>query len=202
MLGNGNELSNEPADAATHAFCEMLQLLSQCHRQLRRMLADRLSSSGLSDTDFLVLWLCHRAEPRGLVQRDLAEALGVSPPQMSGLVERMRQQKLLTSRRCPLDRRRQLWGLDLAGCRLLTQVCTALKQLTVSFDQSISPQQQQVLSELLRDLAKIDAVSLFAAGSPAADVTVAAPLHLYRPDTQDTDGITEAQHAAAVRRTG
>jgi DNA-binding MarR family transcriptional regulator len=202
MLGNANELADEPADAATRAFCEMLQLLSQCHRQLRRMLADRLNSLGLSDTDFLVLWLCHRAEPRGLVQRDLAEALGVSPPQMSGLVERLRQQKLLTSRRCPLDRRRQLWGLDLAGCRLLTQVCTELKQLTVSFDQSTSPEQQQVLSELLRDLAKIDGASPLAAGSPAADATAAAPLRLYRPDTRDTVVITEAQHAAAVRKTG
>jgi DNA-binding MarR family transcriptional regulator len=202
MLGNGTEGTDELADAATRAFCEMLQLLAQCHRQLRRLLADRLSSSGLSDTDVLVLWLCHRAEPRGLVQRDLAEALGVSPPQMSGLVARLRQQKLLTSRRCPLDRRRQLWGLDVAGCRLLTQVCTELKQLTVSFDQSISPQQQQVLGELLRDLAKIDALGPKAAGSSAADAAAAAPLRVYRPVTQDTDGITEAQHAAAVRKTG
>jgi DNA-binding MarR family transcriptional regulator len=202
MLGNENELSDEPADAATRAFCEMLHLLAQCHRQLRWMLADRLSSFGLSDTDFLVLWLCRRAEPQGLVQRDLAEALGVSPPQMSGLVERLRQQKLLTSRRCPLDRRRQLWGLDLAGCRLLAQVCTDLKPLTVSFDQSISPQQQQVLSEWLRELAKIDTASPMAAGSPAEDAKAAGPLRLYRPATQDSDGITEAQHAAAVRRTG
>jgi hypothetical protein len=46
MLGNGNENTDELADAATRAFCEMIQLLSQCHRQLRRMLSDRLSSWG------------------------------------------------------------------------------------------------------------------------------------------------------------
>jgi DNA-binding MarR family transcriptional regulator len=79
----------------------------------------------------------------GLVQRDLAEALGVSPPQMSGLVERLRQQKLLTSRRCPLGPSPAAVGPGHAGCRLLTQVCAELKQLTVSFDRSISPQQQQ-----------------------------------------------------------
>ena len=202
MLGNGNENAGEPADAASLALCEMIQLLSQCHRQLRRTLSDRLSGWGLSDTDFLVLWLCHRAEPRGLVQRDLAEALGISPPQMSGLVERLRQQGLLTSRRCPLDRRRQLWGIDVAGCRLLTQVCAELKQLTVSFEQFLSPQQQQGLTALLRDLAKIDAVSHVAAGNPATDAKAAAPLRLYRPDKQDTSGIMEAPHAATVRKTG
>jgi DNA-binding MarR family transcriptional regulator len=202
MSCNANENTGEPPDATTLAFCEMIQLLSQCHRQLRRMLSDRLSGLGLSDTDFLVLWLCHRAEPRGLVQRDLAEALGVSPPQMSGLVERLRQQKLLTSRRCQLDRRRQLWGIDLAGCRLLTQICVELKPLTMSFEQFISPQQQQHLTALLRDLAEINGVSDVAAGPPATDATDAAPLRLYRPDKQDTGGIMEAQHAAAERKTG
>jgi hypothetical protein len=82
MFAARTEILSEAADAAPFVLGETIQLLWQCHRRLRRMLSERLTGTGLSDTEFLVLWLCHRSEPQGLAQRDLAEALGVSPPLM------------------------------------------------------------------------------------------------------------------------
>jgi DNA-binding MarR family transcriptional regulator len=201
MTVRNHENSTDSTDATNLAFCEMIQLLSQCHRQLRRVLSDRLGPLRLSDTEFLALWLCQQAEPRGLVQRDLADALGVSPPQVSVLVERLRQQKLLSSRRCRLDRRRQLWGIDHAGCRLLARIGTELRELSVMFDRSLSGAQQSELTALLRRLAAMDGSEPAQASEVTADDTAAVPLRLYRPDEDKINGVTEAHDVAAVRKT-
>ncbi len=140
------------------ALCDTVQLLSQCHRQLRRILSDRLGVLGLNDTEFMVLWLCQQAEPQGWVQRDLAASLGISPPQISSLVERMRQQGWLVSRRCQLDRRRQVWGIAAEGSLLLATIGDDLQALTASLDGCLSARQQTELNSLLRELAGWSAV--------------------------------------------
>ncbi|MCL4204347.1 MAG: MarR family winged helix-turn-helix transcriptional regulator [Pirellulaceae bacterium] len=192
MFAIRTEVPSESADAVPFALGETIQLLWQCHRRLRRMLSERLNGTGLSDTEFLVLWLCHQSGPQGLAQRDLAESLGVSPPLMSGLVERLRQQKLLTGRRCQLDRRRQLWCTDTEGCRLLTRICADLQQLVVSLDQSISAQQQQMLTTLLRSLAEANAAFSASSDDGASGPTaVVSPLRVFQPDEHPTSLATE-----------
>jgi DNA-binding Lrp family transcriptional regulator len=131
----------------------------------------------------------------------LAEALGVSPPQMSSLVERLRQQGLLSGRRCPLDRRRQLWRTDLAGCDLLARICAELRELTVSLDRSLSAQQQQGLTELLRRLAGVDGLNPASANPGTADAADSPPLRVFQPDRQDNHCAMEAQYAAVPRKT-
>jgi DNA-binding MarR family transcriptional regulator len=192
MFASRTEILSEAAEAAPFVLGETIQLLWQCHRRLRRMLSERLTGTGLSDTEFLVLWLCHQSEPQGLAQRDLAEALGVSPPLMSGLVERLRQQKLLTGRRCQLDRRRQLWCTDDEGCRLLTRICAELQQLAASLDQSMSAQQQQMLTTLLRSLAAANAANPASSSGVEPGPTAAGPpLRVFQPDEPPTSLATE-----------
>lgn len=188
MLPIRGDTSAGAAHPASFALGETIQLLSQCHRRLRRMLAERLGGWGLGDTEFLVLWLCQRAGAQGLAQRDLADSLGVSAPQMSGLVERLRQRKLLTSRRCRLDRRRQLWIIDAEGQQLLVQISHDLEQLTASLDRSLSPQQRQLLTSLLRSL---------------ADMELEQPaLKVFRPSDEEFNHVREADDARAPRTTG
>lgn len=188
------------------ALCETVQLLAQCHRQFRRLLSDRLSALGLNDTEFTVLWLCQQAEPRGWVQRDLATALGVSPPQISGLVERLRQQGWLISRRCPLDRRRQLWGIASEGRRLLVRIGDDLRELTASLEGCFFARQQAELNGLLRELAGWGAAyPASAAKSSSKDGFLAPPLRVYQPElaTGKQDEQSEEMHdAVAMRKTG
>jgi len=188
MLPIRGDTPTGAADPASFALGETIQLLSQCHRRLRRMLAERLGGWVLSDTEFLVLWLCQRAGSQGLAQRELADSLGVSAPQMSGLVERLRQRKLLTSRRCRLDRRRQLWIVDVDGQQLLIQISRDLEHLTATLDRSLSPQQRQLLTSLLRRLADMDI------DKPA--------LKVFQPRDEEFNRGRETDDASAPRTTG
>ena len=105
---------------------ELIHELSRCQRLLRAWLDERLRPWDLRDTDFWALWLCGRFAPDGVVQHELAAAAGVSEAQMSGLVERLRQNGLLIGCRGEPDRRRQYWRLTAAGNDLLTRLCAVL----------------------------------------------------------------------------
>jgi DNA-binding MarR family transcriptional regulator len=102
-----------PPDAA---LLLLIHRVSSAGRALRRLLADQATAVGLSDAEVLVVWLC---APRGMVQGDLATAIGVSPALMSGTVERLRQQGLIEMHRVPVDRRRQVWRTTDRGQHLL-----------------------------------------------------------------------------------
>lgn len=205
MVPEAREHREDQHRGGPMALCETVQLLAQCHRQLRRLLSDRLVVLGLNDSEFLVLWLCQQAEPQGRVQRDLAAALGISPPQISILVERLRQQGWLTSRRCPLDRRRQVWGIEPEGSRLLARIGDDLQDLTASLDRSFSNRQQTELTTLLRELAGWGAACLASAVKSSADAAESSPLRLYRPDRppqQQEEHREEMHDAIAMRKTG
>src|SRR5688500_1434487 len=87
--GSHADRTGPPPDAA---LLMVIHRVSSAGRALRRVLADQATSVGLSDAEVLVVWLCG---PRGMVQGDLATAIGVSPALMSGTVERLRQQGLI-----------------------------------------------------------------------------------------------------------
>ncbi len=93
---SGPMSSSRPRDSAGDALVELTYEVARCHRLLRAWLTRRLGSRSIGDQDFWVLWLCRRAAPDGVVQHELAAAVGVSAAQMSGLVERLRQQGLLS----------------------------------------------------------------------------------------------------------
>src|SRR5699024_6079634 len=83
----------------------------------------------LSDVEMSLLWQCHRAIPVGQGQIELATAMSVSPAQISGLVEQLRERGLLAGCRDPRDRRRQVWQVTPAGNHLLEQVLVELEPL-------------------------------------------------------------------------
>src|SRR5688572_10345792 len=72
----------------------------------RRRLAEQVAGCELSEQEFLVLWLCDEQAQSHRGQGELAEAIGVSAAQMSGLVERLRRRNFLRFERLGTDRRR------------------------------------------------------------------------------------------------
>lgn len=185
MQANAHAVDSGAVEGDLFPLGEVIQLLSQCHRRLRRLLAERLSRWELNDTEFLVLWLCRQSADHGLAQHDLAETLGVSPPHVSGLVERLRERGLLTGRRCRLDRRRQLWFLDEAAQQLLQEIRSELEQLAGALDQHLAVPQRQTLISLLRNL------SLVGTGTD---------LRLFDPDEQEETSGMEASDARVSHR--
>lgn len=122
-------------------------------RQLRRRLAALADNAGLSDNEVLVLWLAEGVAG-GLVQGDLATAIGISPAQMSGIVERLRKRGLIAMERSPLDRRRQVWRSTLAGGEVLESLKPGLFAIAEHLDALVSPDEQQAAVALCQQLAE------------------------------------------------
>jgi DNA-binding MarR family transcriptional regulator len=99
-------------------------------RRCQRAMLAALQEVQLTDTQLLVLWGIDQLSPSvaggGVAQSEVAQSLGISPAQVSGLVEQLRRQADLDSRRAPYDRRQQLWQLTDLGCERLQ---LALQQL-------------------------------------------------------------------------
>jgi len=129
-------LSIAPATPPPEATLLLLiHRVSSAGRALRRMLAEQAASIGLSDAEVLVVWLCG---PRGMIQGDLATAIGVSPALMSGTVERLRQQGLIEMHRVPVDRRRQVWRTTEHGQHLLDALRPTLVALAEQIESRLS----------------------------------------------------------------
>lgn len=145
--------SPDPASRGEPAaqLLELIHWLNAASRQLRRKLADVASTCELSDSELLVIWLCHGA---GHVQVDLAAAIGVSPAQMSGLVDRLGQRGLVAMNRSIRDRRRQVCKTAPAGEALLGRVAAPLATLAASVSQQVSSGEQALAQSLCRRLAE------------------------------------------------
>ncbi len=115
-----------PAPPSEASLLVLIHRVSSAGRALRRLLAEHATAVGLNDADVLVVWLC---SPRGMVQGDLATAIGVSPALMSGTVERLRQQGLIEMHRVPVDRRRQVWRTTDQGQHVLSSLRPLLVEL-------------------------------------------------------------------------
>ena len=141
--------TQQTAEAALDALAdELLSLihgLSSASRQLRRRLTEAGESFGLTDQDVLLLWLCRGS---GRVQVELAASLGVSPAQMSGAVERLRQRSLLAMRRSTLDRRRQVWRTTDDGVALLVATAMPLGQFRERLESHLPAQGLRTAQQL------------------------------------------------------
>ena len=150
------EQSQSPPQRAPQLFrdglMELAQELALCQRQLWSLLMECLRPWKLSYTEFVVLWICERATVRGVPQKDLVTATGVSSAQISGVVERLRRRGLLAAERGPQDRRQQLWHLADDGRRLVAQLRTALAPAAEQLCERMSPLDTERLRELLQRL--------------------------------------------------
>lgn len=115
---------------------------------------DRIHRWGINNVELLVLWLCHETAEPGIAQTDLVAEIGVSAAQMSGLVERLRQQDLLAAKRCDSDRRKQYWNLTNQGKRLLDEIQADLSVVSHGLSKHLSVDEQRLLASLLQRLTR------------------------------------------------
>ncbi|WP_428306140.1 MarR family transcriptional regulator [Lacipirellula sp.] len=91
-----------------------------------RDIATWLRGAAINEPEFRLLWLLsgsgNGAAECSLDQADLAERLVVSPAQVSGAVERLRNLGLLERVQHERDRRRQLWRVTNTAGELLGQI--------------------------------------------------------------------------------
>ncbi len=96
--------------------------MASCEKTMRTAIAEVVSPFSLSENAFFILVLCQQNLERPLPQAKLAKTVGLSPAQLSNLVEQLRQDGWIESSRDSNDRRRQYWTLTDAGNRRLNEI--------------------------------------------------------------------------------
>jgi DNA-binding MarR family transcriptional regulator len=144
------------SDSQADRLLRLVHWTSTAGRHLRRRLAEVAEVLALSDTELLVVWLC---SGNGRVQVDLAASIGISPAQMSGMVERLRSRGLVAMHRLAMDRRRQVCRTSPAGQMLLVDAARHLNELTACVRRGLNIDEQQTAQALCERLAEAVATS-------------------------------------------
>lgn len=135
-------------------LAELVRRLQLCHRSLRASLEQSLADLGMSDSEFLVMGACHKSSSEPIVQGSIASLIGLSPAQLSALVERLRQRGWLTVQRAPGDRRKQLLATTSLGTEQLKLANERLHAFAASLTTALPLAQRSALCQSLERLAE------------------------------------------------
>ena len=131
------------ADAATQieATCQLIA----AGRLAAHQLALHAKAYGLSEAEFRLLWLLrnssHTTKADNLLdQKSLSDRLGLSPAQVSAVVERLRKKNLIEGFASLTDRRRQVWQLSAEGTVLVEK---SISTFSTNAGNSPAPSQQE-----------------------------------------------------------
>jgi len=106
-------------------------------RSLARQLTVALGEHQLSEAEFRLLWRLYAysadVHQRTFEQSALAEPLGISPAQVSAIVEKLRRQEFISSVAHASDRRRRLWRLTAEGRLRFEWICKRVGRLSSSW---------------------------------------------------------------------
>jgi DNA-binding MarR family transcriptional regulator len=172
-----NDGPNAPGDTQADRLLRLVHWTGAASRHLRRRLAEVAAGFDLSDSELLVVWLCNGG---GRVQIELAGLIGISPAQMSGMVERLRARDLVAMHRLAMDRRRQVWRMTTAGQALLSQAARRLEEQTIELAGDLSHRELDAMQVLCERLTQNDA----------------HPRRNSQPGTSDREAARECREAA------
>lgn len=119
---------------------ELIQ--SACQTGIAGRLAERALSAwvrdrGVTEAEFRVLWSLYHGEAAGAAsdshsvatadQSEFAAQLAVSTAQISAVVERLADRRLIASQIDPADRRRRLWRLSEEGRSIVVRIIAGVQ---------------------------------------------------------------------------
>jgi DNA-binding MarR family transcriptional regulator len=116
---------NTPPSPFLDTICQQIAL----GRQMAQRLAKALRGRTLLEVEFRLLWQLSRQAATRTEQRRLAQQLGVSPAQVSAVVDKLRRQQLIESIADHTDRRRQHWQLTRAGYQQFRAIVAEVETL-------------------------------------------------------------------------
>jgi DNA-binding MarR family transcriptional regulator len=103
-------------------------------RNIARQLAAAVREFQLSETEFRLLWLLRErssdSDDASTEQSTLAQHLGISPAQVSAIVEKLRTRQMVVSAADANDRRRQVWKLTSSGCKRFESICVTVRLIS------------------------------------------------------------------------
>src|SRR5438105_3281404 len=132
-------------DSQADRLLRLVHWTNTASRHLRRRLSEIAGTLELTDNELLVVWLCSGG---ARVQVELAAAIGISPAQMSGMVERLRSRGLVAMHRLAMDRRRQVWRTTSAGQAVLSNTAGHLNALAECLGAGVAEDAQEAARSL------------------------------------------------------
>ena len=123
-------------------------LLTESARLLRKLIDRQLQPLGLSRAQWSILAILSNQE--GLSQSQISAKLEIEKSTAGRLIDQVERSGWIERRRIPGDRR--VWGIYLTdqARQLLVQVETVILRSRTEMLHSLSPEQQQYLSEILQ----------------------------------------------------
>ena len=114
------------------------------------LFAERMAQYDLRTVDFSVLSLL-KANPN-IVQKRLARAINLSPPNLAILLDRLEERGLVIRQRNPLDKRSQTLVLTAEGMRLCTKAEKTASELEQEATSMLTSSEREQLLGLLQKI--------------------------------------------------
>jgi MarR family transcriptional regulator for hemolysin len=139
-----------PAETALAIEC-VGRRLNMAARSARQVLDAHLARVGMTSSGFIVLMALRHHSP--LIQRRLAEWLGIEGPTLTRQLEKLERDGLISRQQVASDRRASLVSLTAAGQERLTQLEPVVGAAALEVTANFTTAQLHQLSDLLDQIA-------------------------------------------------
>lgn len=146
-----NKRPGEPAASATAA--ELVLALRAMGRALQVFLVAQARATGLPLLEFLLL--TRAADDDGITARDGGQALRVNTSTMTGLTDRLEQDKLIRRRPHPTDRRSLLLKATPRGRKAVQRTLEPLLAELTELVQALQVEQRQILDSFIKEVTEL-----------------------------------------------
>jgi DNA-binding MarR family transcriptional regulator len=148
-------VSTAPSDVDSSCLTRFIGFrLTRAKVQVHKALQALLSARQLSITEFSILMLAN-SNP-GVYQRQLGQALDISPPNLVAVIERLVQRDLLSRLPSTEDRRLQELHLTESGQTLLRQAESEVAAFEQMLEQRLTATERRYVESALRKLAAFE----------------------------------------------
>jgi len=127
--------------------------ITRAQLQVHRKLVEHLQTVSLRPVEYSILVLID--SNHGINQRQIGDTLGISPPNLVGVINRLIKKRLMRRVRSRLDRRVQHLHLTAEGARLLVEADAIVGQFEQSLLSAIGGTGHKQLERALRRIQQL-----------------------------------------------
>jgi DNA-binding MarR family transcriptional regulator len=132
---------------------EICLLHAQSDRALRALIAERLNGMNVTMMEWLLLGVVANGKNNGLTMSEIAEALRVTLPQVTALVNKLLPLKLIKQKSASTDRRSRIVTMTSKGQLVLDEANATLDKAMNEWFDGLTTDQRDSYSMVLKRLA-------------------------------------------------
>lgn len=149
-MNTRSESANFTSRLEARVFVAILKTADSLSQEAEQL----IKSAGLTGTQYNVLRILRGAEPEGLLCRGISERMISRDPDITRLLDRMENHKLITRERQKEDRRVIKTHITAEGLKLLKKLDRPVHELHKKQFRHMSPARLKQLADLLEEVQK------------------------------------------------